>query len=247
MQNQEDDFPYTSDDPSLAPREDKNAVLSLTSQQVNDIKGTFRLVLGSAMTGKDAYTKRLRQIQSGQETVKPEAIVVDANETRRDQLRYLLLGMLFETPDLLQRSLVSVEHASTKVFGMISRLVSPITNSWVFTPVKGSYDGAVSRGEKVIDRLIMKGRIEEQNSRLALQQKAIDDLVNEILEYVLLKTDLQQLIQEEGIGVAGSVVDEFREQSSNVDSLMDSKLKSFFRRVPSQSSTPPANQADGGK
>ena len=185
MQNLDDDFPYTSDDPNLAPQEDKNAVLSLTSQQVNDIKGTFRLVIGSAMTGKDVYTKRLRQIQSGQETVKPDAIVVDVNETPRDQLRYLLLGMLFEAPDLLQRGLASVEHASMKVFGMISRLVSPITNSWAFTPVKGPYDGAVSRGEKVIDRLIMKGRIEEQNSRLALQQKAIDDLVNEILEYVL--------------------------------------------------------------
>ena len=106
----------------------------------------------------------------------------------------------------------------------------------------------LSRGEKVIDRLIMKGRIEEQNSRLVLQQKAIDDLVNEILEYVLLKTDLQQLIQEEGIGVAGGVVDEFREQSSNGRlAHWNIKLKSFFRRVPSQSSTPPANQADGGK
>ena len=60
------------------------------------------------MTGKDAYTKRLRQMQSGQETIKPEAIVVDENETPRDQLRFLLLGMLFETPDLLQRGLVSV-------------------------------------------------------------------------------------------------------------------------------------------
>ena len=223
MQNQDDDFPYTSDDPSLAPLNDNNSVLSLTSQQVNDIKGMLRLVIGSAMTGTDAFTKRLRQIQSTQETVKPDAIVIDENETARDQLRYLLLGMLFEAPDLLQRSLESVEHVSSRVFRLFSRLLSPITNSWVFSPVKGPYDGAVTRGEKVINRLIMKGRIEEQNSRLILQQKAIDGLVNEILEYVILETDATQIIQEGGVGVAGGVLDEFREQSSNVDSLLDFK------------------------
>jgi hypothetical protein len=247
MQSQDDDFPYTSDDPSLAPLDDKNSALSLTSQQVNDIKGTLRLVIGSAMTGTDAFTKRLRQIQANQETVKPAAIVIDENETARDQLRYLLLGMLFEAPDLLQRSLESVEHASSKVYGLFSKLLSPITNSWIFSPVKGQYDGAVTRGERVIDRLIMKGRIEEQNSRLILQQKAIDDLVNEILEYVILETDATQIIQEGGVGVAGGVLDEFREQSSNVDSLLDSKLKGFFRRTPSQPGVPPADQADGGK
>jgi len=247
MQNQDDDFPYTSDDPSLALRDDNSSVLSLTSQQVNDIKGTLRLVIGSAMTGTDAFTKRLRQIQSTQETVKPAAIVIDENETARDQLRYLLLGMLFEAPDLLQRSLESVEHVSSRVYGLFSRLLSPITHSWVLSPVKGRYDGAVTRGEKVIDHLIMKGRIEEQNSRLILQQKAIDDMVNEILEYVILETDATQIIQEGGVGVAGGVLDEFREQSSNVDSILDSKLKSFFRRVPSQPGTPPADQAEGGK
>lgn len=247
MQNQDDDFPYTSDDPSLARLDDNSSVLSLTSQQVNDIKGTLRLVIGSAMTGTDAFTKRLRQIQSTQETVKPAAIVIDENETARDQLRYLLLGMLFEAPDLLQRSLESVEHVSSRVYGLFSRLLSPITNSWVLSPVKGRYDGAVTRGEKVIDRLIMKGRIEEQNSRLILQQKNIDDLVNELLEYVILKTEAQQLIEEGGIGMAGGVVDEFREQSASVDTTLEQKLKSIFhKRVPSQPVTPPSDLTEGG-
>ena len=45
MQNQDDDFPYTSDDPSLAPQEDKNAVLSLTSQQLMISKEHFGWLL----------------------------------------------------------------------------------------------------------------------------------------------------------------------------------------------------------
>ena len=246
MQALDDDFPYTSDDPSLTPVDDDSAILPLTAQQLNDIKGTLRLAVGSVLTGKDAYAKRLRQMQSVQETVKPESIVIDENETPHDQLRYLLLGMLFEAPDLLQRGLVTAEQVSLKVYGLFSRLLSPVTNSWVFTPVKGQYNSATTRGEKIVDQLIMKGRIEEQNSRLILQQKAIDDLVNEVLQYVLLRTEIQQYIEEAGIGVAGGVVDEFRDQSSNVDSILDQKLRSIFRkRVPSETVTPPSNPADG--
>jgi hypothetical protein len=226
--------------------DDKNAVLGLSAQQLNDLKGTLRLVVGSAMTGKDAYTKRLRHMQSLQESVKPEAIVIDENETSRDQLKYLLLGILFETPDLLQRGLEIAGEISTKIFGLVSRIFSPFTNSWIFSPAQTQIDSATSRGEQVVDRLIMKGRIEEQNSRHILQQQAIDDLVNELLEYVILKTEVQELIEEAGIGVAGGVVDEFRDQSSNVDSIIDQKLRSMFhKRVPTHSATPPNDQADG--
>jgi len=247
MQKQDDDFPYTSDDPSLTPIEDNDAILSLTSQQLDDLRGTLRLVVGSALNGKDLYVKRLRQMRTMQESVKPDSIVIDENETARDQLKYMLLGILFSTPDLLQRGLVTTEQVSLKVYGLFSKILSPFTSSWVFSPVRDQYDSATARGEKVIDRLVMKGRIEEQNSRLALQQKTIDDLINELLEYVILKTDATQIIQEAGIGVAGGVTDEFREQSSAVDSILDQKLRSIFhKRVPSQSDTPPSNSAKGG-
>lgn len=70
--------------------------------------------------------------------------------------------------------------------------------------------------------------------------------MNELLEYVILKTEVQDLIEEAGIGVAGGVVDEFRDQSSNVDSMIDRKLRSMFhKRTPTQSVTPPNEQADG--
>jgi hypothetical protein len=247
MQTQDDDFPYTSDDPSLAPMDNKDAILSLTSQQLDDLRGTLRLVVGSALNGKDLYVKRLRQMQAVQEPIKPEGIVIDENEAAGDQLKYLLLGILFETPDLLQRGLVTAEQVSMKVYGLFSKILSPITSSWVFSPVRDQYGSAAARGEKVIDRLVMKGRIEEQNSRLALQQKTIDDLINELLEYVILRTDATQIIQEAGIGVAGGVTDEFREQSSNVDSILDQKLRSIFRkRVPSQPDTPPSKSTEGG-
>jgi hypothetical protein len=247
MQTQDDDFPYTSDDPSLSPVEEKNTTLSLPPQQISDLKATLRLVVGSALNGGDAYIERLRRVQAAQEAIKPESIDVDEGEAFGDQLRYLLLGILFETPDLVHRGLTTAGQVSSQVYGFFSKILSPITNSWIFDPVRDQYDYAAARGEKVIDRLIRKGRREEQNSRLILQQKNIDDLVNELLEYVILKTELQQIIEEGGIGMAGGVVDEFREQSASVDTTLEQKLKSIFhKRVPSQPVTPPSDLTERG-
>jgi hypothetical protein len=247
MQAQDDDFPYASDDPSLAPIDEENKALSLTPQQVGDLKASLRLVVGSALNGRDAYILRLRKMQAMQESVKPEIIDVDESETFRDQLRYLLLGMLFETPDLLQRGLVHAEQVSDRVFGLFSKILSPFTNSWIFSPARNQFDQAAARGEKVIDRLIMKGRIEEQNSRQILQQKAIDDLINDFLEYVILKTEATQIIEAGGLGMAGGMVDEFQEQSAAVDSILEQKLKAFFLKPdPSKPVAPPSNPAEKG-
>ncbi len=247
MQTNEDEFPFTSEDPSLTPIEETNAALNLTSQQMGDLKASLRLVVGSSLSGREAYIQRLRRAQAAQELVKPGTILVDESETFRDQLRYLLLGILFETPDLFQRGLASAEKASAKVYGLFSKILSPFTNSWIFSPVRNRYDYAAARGEKVIDRLIMKGRLEEQNSRLMLQQKNVDDLVNEVLEYVILKTEVQGYIEEAGTSVAGDVLDEFREQSAAVDTNLELRLKSIFRkRVPSQPVTPSSDVAEGG-
>ena len=246
MQIQDEDFPYTSDDPSLVQIESKVAVQDLTPQQLNDLKATLRLVVGSALNGRDAYIQRLRLMQAAQASVKPEIIDIDESEDSLDQLRYLLLGVLFETPDLFQRGLMRAEKVSSKVYGLFSKILSPFTNSWIFSPAKNRYDNAAARGEKVINRLIMKGRTEEQNSRLIIQQKAIDDLINDVLEYVVLNTEATQIIQEGGVGMAGGMLDEFREQSATVDSIVEQKLKSLFRkRASSQPVTPPSDLEEG--
>jgi hypothetical protein len=173
-------------------------------------------------------------------------IVTNENEAFRDKLGYLLMGILFETPDVVQRGLVRMEKAGSKAYGLASKILSPVVNSWIFSPVKRRYDRAALRSGEVIDRLIFQGRMEDQNSRLMLQQKAIDDLANDLLEYVIMRTELMDIVQEEGIGVAGGMLDEFRDQSANVDALMSSKLRSAFRRrTPKQPVTPSGNLPEG--
>jgi polyhydroxyalkanoate synthesis regulator phasin len=248
LQTPEDDFPYSSDDPSLSPRDSEYSGSVMTSQQVGDLKATLRLVIGSVLNGRDAYLERLRLIQATADTVKPEGLVVGEEETSWEQLRYLLLGVLFETPDVIQRGLGTTERVATRVYNLISRILSPVTNSRIFDPVRNQVDIAEERGEKVIDNLIMKGRIEEQNSRLIIQQKNIDELVNDFMEYLVLKTEIRRLIQEEGVEMAGDAVDEFREQSAAIDSSLERRLRSVFRRGSSpQPGETHGDQAGGGK
>ena len=247
MQSQDDDFPYTSSDPNLSPVEENTTSLSLNSQELGDLKASMRLVVGSSLNGWDAYIQRLRQLQAMQEPLEPVSMALDDEEGFRQSFRHLLLGVLFETPDIFQRLLVRADKTSSKVYGLLSKVVSPFTNSWIFSPVRNSYDHSAARGEKVIDRLVRKGRIEEQNSRLMTQQKAVDDLINDFLEYVILRTEATQIIQEGGVGVASGAIDEFRDQSASVDTLLEQKLKSLFqKRTSPQVASTPKNLSEGG-
>ena len=247
VQTPDDDFPYTSDDPILAPPEEQNPPQGTDSQQLSDLKAVLRLAIGSGLNGRDALAARLRRMQATQVLPSPETITINENETSADQLRYLIIGLLFETPEKLQQRLTSAGHSSSKVFDFLSRLVSPITNSWAFSPVRDQYDHAAARGEKVLDHLIQRGRIEEHNSRQILQQKAVDDLINEFAEYLILKIKVQEIVQREGTTMATSVVDEFRDQSSNVDGLLEQKLRSIFRKsAPDEPVEPPAKPVEGG-
>ena len=248
MQTPEEDFPYTSDDPSLAPIENADVNSVMTAQQVDELKASLRLALGSYLNGRDVYAERLRRIQATQASVKPEEIVIDEDETAWEQLRYFLLGVLFETPDVIQRGLGTAERVASRVYNLISKITSPVTDSRVFNPVRSRVDKAAARGEKVIDQLIMKGRIEEQNSRLMLQQQNIDMLINDFVEYLVVKTEIRQIIQEQGVGMAGDVVDDFREQSAAVDTNLEQRLRGLFRRRPTaQAEAAPGELPEGGK
>jgi polyhydroxyalkanoate synthesis regulator phasin len=245
MQSPEDDFPYASEDPSLTPIELPAGGTELTSQQASDLKSTLRLLIGSTLNGRDLFVNRLRKMQASQETFKPENVVIDENETALDQLRYLLLGILFEAPDVFQRGLERTGKATDRVFVFFSKLFSPFAGLGAINPVKEQYANAAARGEQVIDRLMMKGRLEEQNSRQMLQEKAIDDLLNEFVEYLVLKTEVRRIIQEEGVSVAGDVAGEFQEESAAVDNLLEQKLRSIFKRNPPTDPVNPMNDQTG--
>jgi hypothetical protein len=246
MQNHDDEFPYTSDDPSLAPLEGSISSPVLTSQQVNNLKAALRLAVGSTLYGSDALMERLRRMQAMNEADKLEPLPVNENETSQNELRYLLLGILFELPDIFQRGLSSSSYFSSKIYNLFSRLFSPVTDSWLFKPVREQYDLAAERGEEVVDRLIRKGHVEEYNSRQILQQKAIDDLINEFVEYLVIKIKVQDIIQKEGASMAGDVIGDFQAESANVDNLLENKLKSIFGKGPSsQAGTPPGTSAEG--
>jgi polyhydroxyalkanoate synthesis regulator phasin len=230
MQISDDEFPYTSEDPSLAPPENEKPPLTLKSQRPSDLKASLRLAVGSTLSGSDAYIYRLRKLQAAQKPIQSKAIAIDEDETYLDQLKYALIGILFETPDLVQRGLTTTDRVTSSVFGLFSKILSPITNNRIFSPVKNGFDYAAERGENVVDRLIMKGRIEAHNSRQIVKQENVDDLVNDLLEYLVEETELMQLIQEEGFDIAGDVVNDFREESAAIDTTLERKLKALMRK-----------------
>ncbi len=237
-ENDDDNFPYTSDDPVLALPATVSSQAVLNPQQLTDIKDSLRLVLGGALKASDEYTRRLRLIQEGTRDANQPQVVVHPrpDETPSDLARYLLIGLLFKTPDILYQGLRTTERIASRSLDLISRLTSPLTGSSLFGPVRQSYTDLAARGESVVDRLIQTGRIEETSSRSMVQQETVDELINEFLEYIMLKTELRQLIQDEGLVVADDVLSELQQQSSSVDDQIHGRIDRLFRR---RRNTPP--------
>jgi len=72
-------------------------------------------------------------------------------------------------------------------------------------------------------------------------------MINEFAEYLILKVKVQEIIEREGTTMAGDVIGEFQEESADVDSILEDKLKSIFRKsVPPAPDTPPTNPPKGG-
>ncbi len=245
MKIEDDDFPYTSNDPSLTPPEPPAPATVSSSPQSNELKAALRLIIGSTLNGRDALSQQLSKIPTTQESVPVEVITVDPDETPGDQFKYLVLGLLFEIPDLFDRGLSGAGNTSSRVFDAVSKITSPITNSWIFSPIRHGYEHAAARGEQAVDRIMMRGRREELNSRRMVQRKALDDAINQVLEYFLTGTDIQELVEEQGIGVATGMLDEYREQSAEVDTLLERRVKNLFRkRAHSEPAASPKPEAE---
>ena len=74
----EDDFPYSSDDPSLATPADGPPPANLTAQQYEDLKSSLRLVTGATLRGSEAYLLRLRRLQKAvNDSTSPGTMVID--------------------------------------------------------------------------------------------------------------------------------------------------------------------------
>lgn len=156
----------------------------------------------------------------------------------QDDLRFALVGLLYDT----QGRLLSSVQTMRRIGGSINRftypIIKPLNRNWLIPPLRRRYDSLIERGENELNRLILVGRSEYEQSR-RMAQIAIDDSFDEAVESLATKPEVQDLIQSQGIGLAGEVINEMRERTISADNFIDGIFRSILRRKPRSLIPPP--------
>ena len=224
----------------------------------NSLRSITRLMIGSVGLGIDEFQRHLSswdeeyqysQIQNEPSNYLPSTIenkdkitVIPYEEIESDQpsndLRFTLIGLLFEAQDKFNSRLQTVSRAGSLINNITAPIVRPLTRSWLIPPLRRRYDALVERGEDELNRWTTLGRSEYIRSR-AMTQTAVESTYQETIDTLANDPEIQELIQTQGIGLAGEVVDELRERSVSADNFLDGFVRAILRRTPRSELPPP--------
>ena len=208
------------------------------------LRSAMRLALGTAMIGADEINRRLKEQQEQFNNVAVKNTDVDANtktggvivrstiispdETEADRLRYALIGIMAQTPDVMASGLSAAGQISGKATRLFSRITGPVANSRLMKPVKERYDSVAARGESMVDRWIEIGRAEEQAARVMAANTA-NKTVDELVDYLGQKPEVRDLIQQQSVGMVGEIVDTLQFRAGGTDDKIEHIVRKIFR------------------
>jgi len=201
-----------------------------------------RLLVGATILGGDELLSRVRawEEQHSQGDGKTPSI---EDETATDQLRYALVGLLFEAPETAARGVIRTAEMAESVAQSGERVLGPVLQSRLFGPVRRRGQKMQERVKTSVDRWVEVGRVEEVVGRdMAedLTPQLLDPLVQKLgdqyIEY--LRDDnpdqIQELIAGQTMGMTTEFANEVRQRTVTADSIAEKFARALLRRTPRQ-------------
>jgi hypothetical protein len=192
-----------------------------------------RLLTGGTLEGLSELSRRLDAWEQ-QQKVKGEVVYVSPEESESERMRYALLGMLYDaqTRNVRRaRSMGRFVGDAAKLTGkIVGRLTRPLRSTSPVRAVGSRFDRAVARGETEWERWVRIGRREESLGRGAAKTvvgDGLDDLIINLTE----NPTVQDLVQQQSVGLANEVVDEVRERTVSADNLVERIVRTILRRA----------------
>jgi hypothetical protein len=209
-----------------------------------------RLTLGGALLAMDTFIDWLRHLeeepaQATSESRDLESVLIPAEEWEtvlgrrlEPPPRYVLLGFALDTQSRLSRTMGSILRAGDRVVGTIDRAINPVLTSRALSPVRGPFESLVERGEAQVNHWRELGRAEEARSRALAQDAAtqlIDTSVHTVGSDPRIQKIVQEIVQQQGMGMADEAIEEVRERTVTGDMLLERPVRSILRRRPRKS------------
>lgn len=146
-------------------------------------------------------------------------------------LRHALIGLLFDTEARVETWLTGLTQLDQVLGALAMPLLQPLQTSRALAPAREGFEKLVTRGAAEVDRWIELGREEERRSRL-LTKTAGRMTFEASIHQVAINPEIQELVQQQGIGLANEVVKEVRERAVSADTLFERLARSMFKLTP---------------
>jgi hypothetical protein len=215
------------------------------------LRSTTRLLVGLALVGGDELLKRLQMLERDFDALPhdPEELAarIRTSPTGQhipDDIRHALIGLAFELQDQVRVQTPRLLAAADQIISDVTRPAQSILNH---IPIIGSlsrslglqYDAMQKRGEDRLQHWIAIGQREEARSRV-LADQTFTRIVDDVIDYLADKPEVQDLIAGQTTGLAGEVLNEVRERTVSGDSFLEGIVRAVLRKAPRAELPPPS-------
>lgn len=205
-------------------------------QDFDALEAITSLLVGGAIEGTSQLVSRLQKYQEliqeeAAEAEEGEAASEDISEDELVRLRYAAVGFIFDAQAAFRRNVTVWAKVADRSARLTSRAAEPVTNSFVFNPLRRRYNDLVRRGEESLARWIADGRTAEGPSR-QLARRTYVEIVDEFIDRLAENPELQSVITQQSMGVASDIRDEVRERTVTGDNMVEALVRRILRRKP---------------
>jgi hypothetical protein len=192
---------------------------------LENLESLTRFLIGASLEASDELLMRLRRWQEQTRTALLEA----RPETPADRLRYALVGLVFEAEGRAHARLYRMGQSSAQAAQRVVTAIAPFSRRLAVGPLRERSDELAIRMRDTVDRWTARGRLEERQGRLVARQ-AVTSVMDEVLQHMAHDPEVQELIRQQGVGLATTAVETVREHAQSADVWAERIVHGFFRR-----------------
>jgi hypothetical protein len=227
--------------PESSP-ERREPKIQATQEFVQDsdrIELGLRFLVGLLAVGGEEAVRRLRETQR-QLNDDPSLWNTEAsvrNKSIHRQVWHLGIGLIWRGQRRLRKEL---RRGFELTLGTVDRAASTSTQragSLLPNPIRGVLEERLVHWRNQALEIVKEGESQEQKGR-ALAKGALAELISEIMDEVAKNPEIQEFVQDmvgqQGAGLATSVVDNARSAALTADDAAEGLLRWLLKRTPRQ-------------
>ena len=229
-------------------------------EKFSPLRSLTRLLVGGVLQGSDIVVEQLRDWEDQPEDG-DSSMVEDDDQTPSEanplpdtlpppqvgqplekgtsDVRYALIGLIFEGEENLEKGLAAAKQVGHFALRVTNPLFRPLQKLRVLNPAKNRFDRMAQRGQSVIDRWVDRGREEETHSRDLVQQ-ATTSTVDQSILYMAENEAITELIQTQGVSLAEQIFELVRAILVSMDYFFEGLMFYVLRRRPRYLLPPPS-------